>query len=76
LDDNAETIDADRLGWESATVQLRALPKGTDGDNDNSSIIHLRNIDGKNTQLNISNGPLLYLLSYNINGFITIKKRK
>ncbi len=59
LDDNAETIDADGLGWESATVELKALPKGMDENNDNSSIIHLRNIEGNNTQLNISSGPMV-----------------
>lgn len=59
LDDDAETIDVDGLGWKSAAVQLKALPKAKDENNGNSSIIHLRNIEGNNTQLNISSGPMV-----------------
>jgi hypothetical protein len=57
LDDDAETIEVDGIGWESATVALKALPKLKNGGNDKNSIIHLRNIEGNNTQVNFSNGP-------------------
>ena len=55
MDDNAEIIEVDGIGWESASVSFRALPivKG----NGSSSIIHLNNVDGNNTQLSFLNGP-------------------
>jgi hypothetical protein len=58
LDDDAETIDVDGLGWESATVALKALPRlsGRTNENNNSTI-RLRNIQGNNTRINFSNGP-------------------
>ncbi|HSF71558.1 MAG TPA: hypothetical protein VLA25_04650, partial [Methylotenera sp.] len=57
LDDNAEEIEVDGLGWESASVALKALPEGSKGNN-NSSTILLRNINGNNTRLSIATGPL------------------
>ncbi len=54
MDDKAEIIEVDGMGWQSASVGLKALPivKG----NGNSSIIHLNNVEGNNTQLNFSGG--------------------
>ncbi|MDB5192564.1 MAG: hypothetical protein JWQ96_2127 [Segetibacter sp.] len=57
LDEDAETIDVDGLGWKSATVSLKALPRSGKNDKNNDNSVHLRNLSGNNTQLNISNGP-------------------
>ena len=57
LDDGADVIEVDDMGWQSASVALKALPKGNNG-NSNGSTIHLRNINGNNTRLSIVTGPI------------------
>jgi hypothetical protein len=54
LDDDAENIEVDGLGWQSAVIELKALPGGK---KNNGSSIELKNIHGRNTQLNFLNGP-------------------
>ncbi len=56
LDDKAENIEVDGLVWERANVALRGLPASEHNSKAKSSI-HIKNVSGKNTQMNISAGP-------------------
>ncbi|MEO6721540.1 MAG: hypothetical protein ABIN67_14320 [Ferruginibacter sp.] len=58
LDDNADTIEVDGIRWKNADLKLQALAAGNTGRNGNSSSIHLKNIDGNNTQFYYDNGPI------------------
>ena len=57
LDDNAENIEVDGLGWQSAVVALRGLP-ATKNTNSTKSSIHIKNVAGNNTSMNITAGPV------------------
>ncbi|MGZ5255216.1 MAG: hypothetical protein ACXWCT_12470, partial [Flavitalea sp.] len=59
IDDYAEEIEVDRLSWKNASVQLKSIPIGVNDNTENTSRIHLKNVEGNNTQVNFSNGSIL-----------------
>jgi hypothetical protein len=56
-DDNSDNIEVDGLGWESATVALKAGGTNNNKNKSNRSSIYLKNIAGNNTQLTFSGKP-------------------
>ncbi|CAN5509435.1 hypothetical protein BH23BAC1_BH23BAC1_24750 [soil metagenome] len=56
VDDEGEMIELDGLKWESASVVLQSLPASQNGNS--SNILDIKNISGKNTQIDLSTGNL------------------
>lgn len=54
IDEVEESIELDGIDWTSANIHLKALPATRKKGNQNS--MHLRNINGSNTQLNYASG--------------------
>lgn len=72
LDDDQETMELDGLQWEKANITVNAIPPaGKKNNND----IHFSNIEGKNSRLHFSKGPMVISTFVNvINAASLIKK--
>lgn len=55
LDDDAEAVEVDGLGWKNATVALNILPSGKSWNKGGSENFYLRNVSGNNTNISIVN---------------------
>ncbi|HZF63803.1 MAG TPA: hypothetical protein VEZ55_04940 [Chitinophagaceae bacterium] len=60
LDDDAEAVEVDGLGWKNATVAVHVLPSGKGNSGNSSGRLHLKNVEGNNSQIHFSSGATIF----------------